>query len=689
MGKKNKRRKLKRERLPFRLNILFFVMFIMFSALVLQLGVVQILKGESFQEEIDRTIRDTTKVPVPRGEVYDSNHRLVVTNKPLYAITYTPAKRVQAKNRLTVAKKLAQLISFDSKGISERNKKEYWYLENKKEAVKLLSTEEKKELDDTEEYNLILERIPKDKISDFTKNEQKIIAIKRELDKAYALTPQIVKNEGVTSEEYAMVSEHLSELPGINATADWEREYPFGDTFQNLIGNITTQKKGIPAEKEEYFLTRGYSRNDRVGISGLEEYYENVLRGRKEQIQYTTKKDGTIVGSETVVEGEAGKDLVLTIDMEFQKKVDKVVKDELKNIIQANPYQHPYLTDAIAVVMNPKTGELLAVSAASRDKEKNEYVNESYRALYDSHLPGSAVKGATVLAGYESGVISPGQSFYDRKLKIKGDPKRRGSYRNLGAVNDYDALRLSSNVYMFYIALKMGGEQRNPLPDEAKITFNPDAWEEMRNYFQQFGLGASTGIDYPYESTGLTGENSTMGGLFMNLAIGQYDTYTALQMAQYVSTIANDGYRIRPHFVKEIRNPSNSSEELGSVYRNIDTKILNRVDMDQSYITRIQEGFHRVFHAAGGTGVKYFGNNEYSKYNAAGKTGTAENAYYIDGKKLADTENLSLVGYAPYDDPEMAFAIIVPHTGKIKGRYPINHRIGQGILDAYFETYKP
>ncbi|WP_345739426.1 hypothetical protein [Virgibacillus salarius] len=213
MGKKNKRRKLKRERLPFRLNILFFVMFIMFSALVLQLGVVQILKGESFQEEIDRTIRDTTKVPVPRGEVYDSNHRVVVTNKPLYAITYTPAKRVQAKNRLTVAKKLAQLISFDSKGISERNKKEYWYLENKKEAVKLLSTEEKKELDDTEEYNLILERIPKDKISDFTKNEQKIIAIKRELDKAYALTPQIVKNEGVTSEEYAMVSEHLSELP--------------------------------------------------------------------------------------------------------------------------------------------------------------------------------------------------------------------------------------------------------------------------------------------------------------------------------------------------------------------------------------------------------------------------------------------------------------------------------------------
>ncbi|WP_345739425.1 hypothetical protein [Virgibacillus salarius] len=178
----------------------------------------------------------------------------------------------------------------------------------------------------------------------------------------------------------------LANFQSINATADWEREYPFGDTFQNLIGNITTQKKGIPAEKEEYFLTRGYSRNDRVGISGLEEYYENVLRGRKEQIQYTTKKDGTIVGSETVVEGEAGKDLVLTIDMEFQKKVDKVVKDELKNIIQANPYQHPYLTDAIAVVMNPKTGELLAVSAASRDKEKNEYVNESYRALYDSHL---------------------------------------------------------------------------------------------------------------------------------------------------------------------------------------------------------------------------------------------------------------------------------------------------------------
>ncbi|MYL42966.1 peptidoglycan D,D-transpeptidase FtsI family protein [Virgibacillus salexigens] len=684
MGKK---KKTKKEKLPLRLNIIFFIMFLMFSALVLQLGVVQILNGEEFQQEIDRTVRETTKEPVPRGEIYDSNHRLVVGNKPIYAITYTPQKGLQANDRLEVAEKLAAFIDLSTEDITERNKKEYWYLKNKEAAVERLTDKEKKDLDDTEEYNLALERITEKEMNDLSEQEKKVIAIKKELDKAYALTPQIVKNEDVTMEEYAKVSENLDKLPGINAIADWNRDYPFNNTFKNLAGNITSQDQGIPADQEEHFLTRGYSRNDRVGTSGLEEYYEEVLRGRKEQVQYITKKDGTTIDSETVVEGKPGKDLVLTIDMEFQKKVDEVVKQELQNTIQKHPYQHQFLSDAIAVVMNPKTGELLAVSAQTHDKKKNEYINTSYKALHDSYLPGSAVKGATVLAGYQSGTITPGQVFVDRTINIAGSPPK-GSYRTLGSVNDYDALRLSSNVYMFYIALQMGGEMRHPFPDGSKASFNMAAWTEMRGYFQQFGLGKHTGVDFPYESTGVTGDNPFNPGLLMDFAIGQYDNFTAMQMVQYVSTIANDGYRVRPHFVKEIRNPSNN-DELGPVYRTNGTDVLNRIDMSQQYINRVKEGFRQAFHANGGTGTDYFGTKDYRGYKAAGKTGTAENEFYRDGEKLGDTENLSLVGYAPYDDPEMAFAIIVPHTGIVDNKYPINHRIGQGILDAYFETYKP
>ncbi|RFA36399.1 penicillin-binding protein [Virgibacillus dokdonensis] len=673
-------KKKKKAQLPFRINLLFFIVFLMFAGLILQLGVVQILNGEEFQEEIERTVKDTTKVPVPRGKIYDSNHQVIVDNKPLYSITYTPPKGVQAEDRLEVAEDLAKYISMDSDGVTERNKKEYWYLKNKKAADKRLKKEEAAELDNAEQYNTILDRITEEEISGFSKQELEVIAIKTELDKAYSLTPQIVKNEDVTAEEYAQVSEHLAELPGINATTDWNRDYPFNDTMRSLLGSITSQEQGIPADKKENFLTKGYSRNDRVGKSGLEEYYEDVLRGRKEQIQYTTTKSGDVVDSNTVVEGRRGKDLVLTMDIDFQEKVDKIVREELKTAVQKHPYENRYLKDALAVAMNPKTGEILAISGQTRDG--NDYKDATIKTLYDAHRPGSVVKGATVLAGLESGVISPGHTFYDLPIKIKGTPQK-GSYNNrLGSVNDITALKKSSNVYMFYIALKMGGENRYPFPNNSKASFDPAAWQEMRNYFQQFGLGVSTGIDFPYESIGYEGPGISSAGLLMDQAIGQYDTYTTMQLAQYVSTIANNGYRTKPHFLKEIREPSRSGKQLGSVYRSENTKVLNQIEMKQSYIERVQEGFRQAFQD-GGT-VAMGGTKD---YKPAGKSGTAQNEIYEDGELVAETENLSLIGYAPYDDPEIAFAVMVPNVG-LGNDYRINYEIGFKIMDAYFNAQK-
>ncbi|MFC3039071.1 peptidoglycan D,D-transpeptidase FtsI family protein [Virgibacillus xinjiangensis] len=674
-------KKRKKSQLPVRLNILFFIVFLLFSVLILQLGVVQILNGEEFQEEIDRTIQDTTKIPVPRGKIFDRNQNVVVDNEPVYSITYTPPKGTQADERLEVAESLAELISMDTGLLTERNKKEYWYLKHKEEAESRVSDEEAVDMSNAEYYNAVLEEITEEEISNFSKQEKEVIAIKKELDKAYSLTPQIVKNKDVTAEEYAKVAENLDKLPGINATTDWDREYPYGDTFQSLLGSITTQQQGIPAEDEEYYMTRGYSRNDRVGRSGLEEQYEDVLRGRKEQIQYTTDKSGRLIDTETVVEGQRGKDLVLTIDMEFQKEVDKILQEELLTAIQKHPTANRHMEDALAVVIDPQTGELLAVSGQSYDREDNEFVNTAHKTLYDSHVPGSVVKGATVLAGLDSGVISPGEYIHDSPIKIgTGAPKGSWS-NNLGTLDDIGALRRSSNVYMFYIALRMGGEYRYPFPNGSGASFDLNAWQEIRNYFRQFGLGTETGVDYPYESTGLKGENTSRPGIFMDNAIGQYDTYTTMQLAQYVSTIANDGYRVRPHFAKEVREPIPSMEEVGPLYKSINTEVLNRIEMNDSYIDRVQEGFRQVFQSPGGTGYSYFADKS---YQPAGKTGTAEYEFYEDGKQIY-TENLSLVGYAPYDEPEVAFAVVVPKTGDTSNQHPINHMIGERILDTYFD----
>lgn len=682
------KKKKKRAQLPFRLNVLFFVVFLMFSILIVQLGIVQILNGQTYQDEIDQTIQDITVTPVPRGKIYDRNQKLLVDNEALYAITYTPPKGVQAKEKLDLAEKLAEFITMNDekelKKLTERNKKEYWYLKNEEKANERLSKEERSKINDNvKEYNEVLNRITEEEIESLTEEELEIVLIKKELDKAYSLTPQVIKNKDISTEEYAKVAEHLDDLPGINATTDWNRIYPEGELFRSFLGSVTSQSQGIPAEKEQYYLTKGYSRNDRVGKSGLEEQYEDLLKGRKQQIQYVTNKNHQVIDSKVVVEGERGNDLVLTFDMELQNKVDQVIQRELKTAIEKHPYKNRTLNQALAVVMNPKTGEILSISGQEYDRKTKKMSNVAFKVLSDAHEPGSAIKGATVLAGLESEVIYPGQQFNDRPMRIKGSRLFKSVYP-MGIVNDLDALESSSNIYMANIALRFGGEFN--AKDNESVKFNSDGYQHMLNYFYQFGLGVKTGIDYPSESTGYAG-NAERPGDLINFSIGQLDTYTTLQLGQYVSTIANDGYRVKPHFLKEIRSPNLLEDELGPVYRNVNTEVLNQLNIDESYIKRVQQGFYRAYHGARGTATSEFANKP---YKAAGKTGTAEAfARDPDTNKVIEVENRVLVGYAPFDDPEIAFAIIVPSLGLgVKQQHPINLKIGSGILDAYFEIEK-
>src|SRR5690625_807103 len=205
--------KKKDTRIPFRVNILFFTVFVLFTILVIQLGIVQILEGETYQEEIDRTINDVSKSPVPRGKIFDRNGNVIVDNNPLNTITYTPPKRIQAEDKLDLAEDLVSFISMDKElidKITERNKKEYWYLKNIDEATERLSEEEEEDLDDTEQYNLIIkERITDGDIKGRRDDGMKVIAIKRERDQTYALKPEIIKNKEITVEEYGKRTQHL------------------------------------------------------------------------------------------------------------------------------------------------------------------------------------------------------------------------------------------------------------------------------------------------------------------------------------------------------------------------------------------------------------------------------------------------------------------------------------------------
>lgn len=476
-----------------------------------------------------------------------------------------------------------------------------------------------------------------------------------------------------------MVSEHLEELPGVSATTDWKRHYVYENTFRSVLGSVTENDEGLPRERLDYFLARDYSRNDRVGKSYLEAQFEGVLHGKKAKIKNVVDKSGNVTSVEQIYSGERGKDLVLTIDIELQQQVEKIIEEEI--MATKRKGRSPLLDRAFVVMMDPKTGEVLSLAGKLLTKDENgktRFVDFAIGNLTSAYAMGSAVKGATVLTGFQTGVLHPNTYIHDEPLYIKGTPAKK-SWQTMGTINELTALQRSSNVYMFKTAIAIGGGVYRP---HQSLRINPEAFTTIRKYFAQFGLGVKTGIDLPNELGGFQGKETGAGKL-LDLVIGQYDMYTPLQMAQYVSTIANGGYRMKPQIVKEIRKPTDSANELGPVVQRFEPVVLNRIDMKTEYIQRVQEGFRRVMQMPKGTAYAYFAN---APYKPAGKTGTAE-AFYdgpIQSRRNDPTYNLTLVGYAPYDNPEVSFAVVVPWAtqGESDG---INNRIGRRILDTYFE----
>ena len=200
------------------------------------------------------------------------------------------------------------------------------------------------------------------------------------------------------------------------------------------------------------------------------------------------------------------------------------------------------------------------------------------------------------------------------------------------------------------------------------------------------GLGEKSGIDLPNETKGYKGKTSN-AGLLLNFAIGQYDTYSALQLSSYVNTLANDGERLKLNLVKEIRKATNN-DSLGEVKSTYEKQVLNKVDIDKIYFERVKEGFKSVMEGSLGRG--YMGNSP----NPAGKTGTSESFYDSnnDGKVDTETYSKSFVGYAPYDNPVMSIVSISPHVRHKKSTSSyasnVNKRIVSRICNIFFENYK-
>ncbi|MER2106512.1 MAG: penicillin-binding transpeptidase domain-containing protein [Solibacillus sp.] len=692
---KAKAKAMQRASLTFRMNVLFFSIFLLFSLLIFRLGYLQIVKGEDYVRALERTEEVRVNTSVPRGRIFDRYGRILVDNEPENAITYTKMQTTKRAEMLEIAETLATLIEQPTKRVTYRDKLDFWIIRNPERAQEKVTKKEMDEFRATDEemeesaFNAehdrrVRERITDEELAELKEFDLEVLAIFREMTTGYNLSPQIIKGEDVTDEEFARVSERLAELPGVNTTTDWKRVRL---SSLAILGRTTVPSKGVPKSKLNFYLAREYSRNDRVGESYFEAQYEELLQGEKSVVKNLTNKKGQVVETVTTYDGEPGKDLVSTIDIELQQEAEKIVESKL---LEIKAMGSSYLLDrAFYVMMNPNTGELLSVVGKKIEYDdetgKPYIIDYSYGAFTTSYEAGSSIKAATVLMGYNEGVITPGTVMLDSPMRI-GNLTLNSLFNKSGSVmlNDVKALERSSNVYMFKIAMGVGGRTYSP---GMRFSMPEGTIQTMRNEYAQFGLGVPTGIDLPGEAVGYQAEPDTDTKL-LNLAIGQFDTYTPMQLAQYISTVANGGYRIAPRMLKEIRNPSEDGETLGTLVQEVDPKILNKIENTEAELKQVQQGLRQVYVGAQGSARAVFGN---APYTAAGKTGTAQVVYYGPqrDKYGTDTINVVHVGYAPFENPEVAYALIIPWaTTNFDIYLPQGNQMAKEILDKYFELQK-
>lgn len=595
-------------------QILKITIFLVFIIITTKLFFVQIIDKNKYISYVYNNTHTFWYSPsVPRGKIYDRNNKIIVDNEAIKTLYYIKNSENTLKKEIEIAYNLAKNIDIDYTTLSKNN------------------------------YENFL-KISKYNDDELTKKTAYIYYL---MNTGYSFAPKLIKKD-INDKEYVyLISANLN---GILVNNDWKRKYE--SSFKSLIGNIAS----IPYENKAYYLNNGYSLSDKVGVSYLEKIYENTLKGHKSKYEI---KDGNLI---LIEPGKKGNDIYLTIDIDLQNYLDNLLEKEL--IKTKKEYNTKYFNKIFVVIVDPNNGDILAISGKQIIKTTTGYKVYDYTpgTFLNSYTSGSVVKGASHIVGYNTNSLKIGEKRYDTCLKIGTINKCSWTY--LGYINDIDALKYSSNTYQFRTAINVGkGKYEYNKP----LSIDKNAFNIYRKVFNSFGLGSKTGIEFD-EVTGIKG-TSTLPGFLLDLAIGQYDTYTPIELAQYISSLAV-GKRYKLKIVKKIND------------KIIEDTVLNEIETEKKYLDRVKLGFREA--AINGLGVNYI------YYKGAGKTGTAETFTDSNNDGIVDTPtiNKTFVGYFPYDSPKYAFSIVAPDIsfGNSYGSN-INQRISYNITKKIYEMY--
>lgn len=665
-----------------RMLFLLIFMFLMFLIIIIKLSFMQ---THNLKASLGNLKKLSTKIvygpSMPRGRILDRNYNVIVDNVGTNIISYKKEANASVKDEIDYAYLLASKIDINYAKLTKNSLKDFWIVNNKEKADKKITDKEyelykRRKLKAKDLEALKKMRITDKELSVYSDIDKKSAYIYYLMNHGYSYDDKVIK-EDITPLEYAFIEQNKNNLKGFSVSSSWKRTYPYGDTLRQILGNVSTSEQGIPNSDAASYLNKGYSLNDRVGISYLEKMYEDELKGKKDKYQIVN-------GKKTLIEkGKRGNDIVLSIDINIQQSLEEIIKEELINA-KKEP-NTKYYDHTSVIITDPKTGGVLAMASKQISENAEGYKISDYTTnlLTGSLAPGSIVKGASMLTGYSSGNLKIGEVLYDKCIKFKNTPRKCSWKTSLGALNDLKALELSSNSYQFQVALKVANVKYY---DNMPLKIDEAPFKVYRNVFNSLGLGVKSGIDLPFETEGYKGKEYN-AGLLLNYSIGQYDTYSVMQLASYVNTIINEGERLKLNLVKEVKYAT-KDDSIGKTKSMYQKTVLNNSNIDNIYFKRVKEGFSSVMKGMLGRG--YMGGSP----DPAGKTGTSETFYDsdLDGKVDTETYSKSFIGYAPKDDPVMSIVAISPHVRykNANSTYAsnVNKRIVSRICNIFFENYK-
>ena len=672
-------RKFNSHSIPIRLNLLFAIVILLFLAIIGRLLYMQVLHKDFYENKLASASQTRVTISSARGEIYDAAGKPLVQNTVKQVVSFTRSNKMTAADLKDISTKLLNYVTVTSPEVTDRQMADYYLADAEvyKKTVEALPKDKRYDSDgnkfsESELYNNAAESIAPNQLN-YSEDEKKAIYLFSQLNSVENFATGNIRTDPLTDTQIAVIASASKELPGISICTSWDRKV-LETSLSSIVGTVSSEKSGLPAEEVDAYLKKGYSLNDRVGTSYLEKQYEEVLQGKRTVKEIHLDKHGDMESVENIEEGSKGKNIKLTIDLSFQDSVDSLLKSYFNSELTNGGAK--YSEGVYAVALNPKTGAVLAMSGIKHNLETGDLTPDSLGTVTNVFVPGSVVKAATISSGWENGVLSGNQTLTDQPIVFQGSAPIYSWYKlayGSFPITAVEALEYSSNAYMVQTALGIMGQTYQPNMT-VKTNQLESAMGKLRATFSEYGLGASTGIDLPDESTGFIPQKFELANYLTN-AFGQFDNYTPMQLAQYVATIANNGVRLAPHIVEGIYD-NNDKGGLGELIQAIDTKEINKVNISESDMAILHQGFYQVSHGTSPltTGRAF---SDGATVSISGKTGTGES--YVAGGQEAN--NTNAVAYAPTENPQIAVAVVFPHNTNLTKN--VGPAIARDIINLY------